>query len=63
MAPGGASIARKADETTSSETAMVSASCDTDADDWNIASGSRPTAQNAHFDRGVRRIATVTTAT
>ena len=42
---------------------MVTASCEADADAWNSATGSRPTAQKAHRDRVARRIASQTIAT
>ncbi len=42
---------------------MVTASCEADAEAWNSATGSRPTAQKAHRDRVARRIASQTIAT
>ena len=42
---------------------MVNASCDSDADAWNRATGTRPTAQNAHRDRVAWRMANQTIAT
>src|SRR3954453_10845651 len=58
-----ASARRSADDTTSNETAMVTASCEADADAWNNATGSSPTAQNAQRDRVARRIASHPIAT
>ena len=42
---------------------MVNASCDSDAEAWNSATGMRPTAQNAHRDRVAWRMANQTIAT
>src|SRR3954447_12988344 len=58
----GGSSARNAEDATSSAIAVVKASCDTEGAAWNNATGSSPTAQNAHFERGVRAMATATIA-
>ncbi len=42
---------------------MVTASCEADTELWNTATGISPTAQNAHFEREARRMATHTRAT
>ena len=57
------STRRRADDTTSNEMAMVIASCDPEADAWNIATGRRPMAQKAHCDRVARRRANHTIPT
>src|ERR1044072_2836877 len=59
----GAWETRNADETTSSESAIVTASWDADADAWNSATGTSPTAQKAHRDRVARWIASQASAT
>src|SRR5215213_169749 len=63
VVPSGGSSVRNADDTTSSVMAVVNASCEIDDALWNTATGTRPAAHNAHFERGERAMATPTTAT
>src|SRR5436305_12243380 len=59
----GGSSARRAEETTRSATALVNASGDSDAADWNTATGINAVATSATRPRGERRIANATIAT
>ncbi len=63
VTPSGGSSARSADDTTSTATAVVIASCDSDDADWNTATGISAAAASAHPPRGERRIANATIAT